>query len=284
MRALANAALQAVTSDTVVQGGCEMAAESYSGTGEKSARSGCRNLPPWKRDGSIESGARRLRALALLSALLLSGALLPALAQDQELDIPNRRGWFTPGELSLLPPYCNAMQGRPDHTGPGGARWRAWLGEDLQHVHHYCRGLRDARFATLMARITPQQRTFLWERAVNEYDYMIRTSKATMPIMPEILLRRGEALLRLNKVMSAEESFQRAIKLKADYWEAYAAWADNLMSMKQFDRAREVLENGLTNAPQATPLQERLQRLSATPDKPTPAKLSPSRAAPKSGG
>lgn len=239
---------------------------------------------PGRSSGATGSVARCLHALALLAVLLVSCLMTPASAQEQELDIPNRRGWFTPAELSLLPPYCNAMQGRPDYTGPGGARWRAWLGDDLQHVHHYCRGLRDARFATLMARITPQQRNFLWERAVNEYDYMIRNAKATLPIMPEILLRRGEALLRVGKAMPAEESFQRAVKLKADYWEAYAALADILVANKQFDRAREVLENGLANAPQATALQERLQRLSSAGDKSSAGKPATARTPPKSGG
>lgn len=206
-----------------------------------------------------------------LAAILFSGGGLQfSHAQiASEVDIGQRRGSFTPGELALLPPYCHAMQGSPDYTGPGGARWRAWLGNDLQHIHHYCRGLRDVIFATFVARIPPHHRSFLWERAVDEYDYMLRNSAPTMPLLPEIHFKRGEALLKLGRVFEAEESFTRAWKLKPDYWEPYAAWADKLVELKMYDRARDTLENGLAQAPQAVALQQRLQRLPGTIAKPT---------------
>lgn len=206
---------------------------------------------------------------ALALVLFVGCGLQCAHAQmPSDIDIGQRRGWFTPGELALLPPYCNAMQGRPDYTGPGGARWRKWLGNDLQHIHHYCRGLRDVMFATFVARIPPHHRNFLWERAVAEYDYMLQNCAPSMPLLPEIHLKRGEALLKLGRVFEAEESFKRAWTLKPDYWEPYAAWADKLIELKMFDRARETLGNGLSQAPQAEPLKQRLQRLPGPMTKP----------------
>lgn len=206
-------------------------------------------------------GRCRMACLAFLMAVAATAMTVPIHAQESGVDLVNRRGSFTAGELALLPPYCNAMQGRADYTGPGGARWRGWLGNDLQHIHHYCRGLRDAMFATLDARITPQQRRFIWERAVNEYDYMIRNSKPTMPLLPEIHFKRGEALLKLGRLVEAELAFNQSWKLKADYPEPYLAWADKLVEMKQFARAREILETGLQHAPQASQLRDRLQQI-----------------------
>lgn len=234
---------------------------------------------------NLHSWARYHFSGITLAAILFAGfGLQFAYAQmPSEVDIGQRRGWFTPGELALLPPYCNAMQGRPDYTGPGGARWRAWLGKDLQHVHHYCRGLRDVMFATLVARIPPHHRRSLWERAVAEYDYMLENCAPSMPLLPEIHLKRGEALLKLGQVFDAEVSFKRAWTLKPDYWEPYAAWADKLLELKMYDRAHEVLQNGLAKAPQAEPLQQRLQRIPGGARKPATTPV-PANAASMSGG
>lgn len=228
--------------------------------------------------------ARDRLAGIILGVILFSGCGLQfAHAQmSSDVDIGQRRGSFTAGELALLPPYCKAMQGSPDYTGPGGARWRAWLGNDLQHIHHYCRGLRDVIFATYVARIQPHHRAFLWERAINEYDYMLQNCAPSMPLLPEILFKRGEALVKLGRVYEAEESFKKAWTLKPDYWEPYAAWVDKLIELKLYDRAREILAIGLAQAPQAEPLQQRLQRLPGAVGKPPTSHL-PASAASRAG-
>ena len=69
-------------------------------------------------------------------------------------------------------------------------------------------------------------------------------------------------------MFEAEESLKKAWTLKPDYWEPYAAWADKLVELKMYDRARETLGNGLAQAPQAAPLQQRLQRLPGAVTKP----------------
>lgn len=216
---------------------------------------------------AIRWGWHRVAGFTMFVAIGAAAMPLPLLAQETGVDIGQRRGSFTAGELALLPPVCNAMQGMPDYTGPGGARWRGWLGKDLQHVHHYCRGLRDVIFATFDARITSQQRKFLWERAIDEYGYMIQNCAPTMPLLPEIFFKRGEALLKLNRLAEAESSFKQSWKLKADYWPAYAAWADKLVELKQIERARETLEIGIERAPQAQQLRDRLQLLPRTVSK-----------------
>lgn len=168
---------------------------------------------------------------------LVAVMLLPVLAWAQ-IDYPNRRGSFTAGELAMLPPYCKNMQGFPGYEGREGNRWRSMMGSDFQHIHHYCRGLRDVYYITY-GLPTPVQRTFLWERAIDEYNYMIRNSRPTMPLMPEIFFRRGEAQVKLGRLPEAEASFAAARKLKADYVPAYVAWADELLKLKLDARASE---------------------------------------------
>lgn len=193
--------------------------------------------------------------------LVLAAAFVVAPVAAGQLDIPNRRGLFTPGELALLPPYCSAQQGMRNYTGPGGARWRQQFGDDLQHIHHYCRGLRDEMFAKMLSGTTPAQRHFLWNRSVGEFDYMIRNSTPAMPLLPEIHFKRGEALLRLGQVAQAEEAFQNSRRLKPDYWPPYAAWIDKLIELKLYARASELLDEGLQQMPGESQLLSRIEHL-----------------------
>jgi tetratricopeptide (TPR) repeat protein len=197
--------------------------------------------------------------LVLAAGLAVALSLGAGASRAQGVDFPNRRNSFTAGELALLPPYCKNIQGFPGYDGPEGDRWRAILGEDFQHFHHYCRGLRDVHFART-AVVTAQQRKFLWERSLNEYEYMIRNSKPTMVLMPEIYLRMGESFVELRRLGEAQLAFEASRKLKPDYWPAYTAWIDQLLLLKQFGAARELAEEGLKQLPDSPELRSRLER------------------------
>lgn len=178
----------------------------------------------------------------------------------QQLDIGKRRGSFTPGELALLPPFCRDIQGMPGYEGAAGDRWRAQVGDDFKHMHHYCRGLRDALLARTVV-MPAKDRNFLWERAISEYQYMIGNCRPDMLLMPEIYTRMGEANLKLGRLTAAQLAFEHARKLKPDYWPAYSAWADQLVAVKLYDPARELLEQGLVHAPGNEELKRRLDKL-----------------------
>jgi len=205
---------------------------------------------------------RWMRGRLLTSILLLVISLLSAPVGAQGVDFPQRRNTFTPGELAILPPYCSNMQGFPGYEGPAGDRWRGLLGEDFQHFHHYCRGLRDVHFART-AVVNVQQRRFLWERSISEYQYMIRNSKPTMALLPEIYFKMGESFLELGRLSDAQLAFESARKLKPDYWPAYTRWIDELLKLKQFATAREVAEVGLRQLPDHPELRVRLEHAHA---------------------
>ena len=213
------------------------------------------NPSPLHRQPRAAAGWRLGAALAAAVCLL---AAWPAVAQ--RVDYPHRRGSFTPGELAVLPPYCSNMQGFAGYKGPEGDRWRAMMGPDFQHIHHYCRRLRDVYYITYSLP-TPVQRQFLWSRAIGEYDYMIKNSLPTMPLLPEIFFRRGEALVKLGRLPEAEESFANARMLKPDYWPPYAAWADQLIKLKLYERAQALLQLGLGHLPGHPQLLDRLAKL-----------------------
>lgn len=198
---------------------------------------------------------RRIRVNLLALVFMLGSACL---SHAQQPDLGPRRNTFTPGELALLPPYCDTRHGRE--------QWRGLIGDEVKHIHHYCRGLRDANFAKF-AVVTQAQRDFLWTRATSEYSYMIRNSRPNNPILPEMHFHMGEAFLNLKKYDAADAAFTAARNLKPDYIPAYTAWADKLLELKLYSKAKALLEDGIKHAPNNPELNERLSKLSRIPSR-----------------
>jgi tetratricopeptide (TPR) repeat protein len=218
----------------------------------------CRKPPRWSLHvGALAAVVALLQALAPVPALAQP---LPEVARSLGVDIPARRGSFTPGEFALLPEYCQYQQNSPLRATPRGRYWMASLGPTLEHIHHYCRGLRDMHFARTVL-LSPQHRHFLWNRAAGEIEYMFNTNPPETPLMPEWLFRYGEVMIELGRLGDAKAAFERSRQLKPDYWPAYTGWADFLIRNRQFDEARALIEEGLRNIPDAPQLVQRRDRI-----------------------
>ncbi|HKA43512.1 MAG TPA: tetratricopeptide repeat protein [Burkholderiales bacterium] len=209
--------------------------------------------------------------IALLAPLQL-GAQNPGWRDD--------RG-RTAAEVSLLPAYCQSKMGyRP---GPAEAeRWRNAVGpETWEHVHHYCQGLIHVNNATLTAR-KPEERQFLLRASVDEFNYMIKNAPANAVLMPEILTKKGETLIRMGRAAEAIQPLQHAIELKPDYWPPYAALSDYYKSVGNTAKAREWLDKALAIAPESKALRVRQAELGGSKAGPPPAqKPVPQAPAPK---
>lgn len=165
-------------------------------------------------------------------------------------------------ELFSLPEYCrytwgNAIQ--PGDDGEGKRKyWRQRLGPELAHMHHYCYGLKHID----RARRSPLKERAKWYSAsIPEIDYVIRAVSEDYVLMPEFLTRKGEALVYIKKFREADQTLQRAIELKPDYWPAYAQLAEGLIARKNLDAAREVLKQGVSRAQEPRTLQKMLDEL-----------------------
>lgn len=223
----------------------------------------CGSAPP----SSIahKRNQRRLSAV-LLRVVLVSvafGCAAPAFAQTAGVDLGERRRSFTPGELALLPEYCQYQMGDPRRDTPRGRYYMSALGPAVDDIHHYCRGLRDMMFARTLS-LRPEHKRALWERSVQEIDYVIKKNPPTLVLMPELYYRRGEAMIELGQLNEAQVAFEKSRGLKPDYWPAYTRWADFLIDAKRPDEARGLLEEGLKQAPDSVELKQRLARLSGT--------------------
>ena len=167
----------------------------------------------------------------------------------------------------MLPRYCAYTQSFRDHV-PGGnnpaeiQRWYSMLGETFHAMHHYCWGLMKTNRGVLLAR-SEQWRRFYLNDAIGEFDYVIDHAPPDFVLLPEILMKKGENLIRLGQDGSGNLQLLRAIELKPDYWPPYAVMSDYYKKTGDLKNAREVLEKGLLASPDAKALKERLANLDA---------------------
>lgn len=181
---------------------------------------------------------------------------------------------YDPRETALLPSYCRHTQAFRE-VMPGGddqqaiRHWEQIMGADnYLHMHHYCLGLMHLNRARILARDT-QTRNYHFSRAIGEIDYVLRNARHDFFMRPEMLTRRGEALVGLKQGPRAVADFEAAIAAKPDYWPAYAQLSDFHRSLGDLGKAREVLEAGLKHAPDSKGLRRRLEELEQEMKKPS---------------
>lgn len=212
---------------------------------------------------------RRTSAMGLVALLLAAGA---AAAQDIP-GYPEHVTAYDPREVAMLPPFCPHTQLFRDRV-PGGndpdaiQRWQSVFGNMYLHMHHYCWGLMHMHRAKVLAR-DERVRRFNFASAIGEFDYVIERARPDFVLLPEILTKRGEALLGLGRAAQAMAEFERAIELKPDYWPPYAQIADHHNSQGDRERARAILQAGLNRSPDAKALRRRLIELDEPPARPS---------------
>ena len=170
-------------------------------------------------------------------------------------------------EVAMLPRYCIYTQSFRERV-PGGnnpdeiQRWYSILGQTFHAMHHYCWGLMKTNRGVLLAR-DEQSRRFYLNNSIVEFDYVIDRAPPDFVLLPEILTKKGENLIRLGQGSTGNLQLLRAIELKANYWPPYAAMSDYYKNTGDLKSAREVLEKGLSASPDAGALRDRLLNIDA---------------------
>lgn len=207
-----------------------------------------------------------------ISRLMLSGAIVSlAVATRAQVapGYPEHVLAYDAREIAMLPPYCKYTQDFQERV-PGGSdwtatqRWKTVLGPTYIHTHHYCWGLMKTNRGVLLARSDATRRFYLSD-SITEFDYVITRSPIDFVLLPEILSRKGENLVRLGRGPAAILAFEQALQVKPGYWPPYAHMSDYFKQVGETHKAREMLERGLSNVPDALALKRRLEELQ--PDK-----------------
>jgi len=141
-------------------------------------------------------------------------------------------------------------------------------------MHHYCWGLMKTNRAILLVR-TQQMRNFYLGSSIAEFNYVIRNALPDFKLLPEILTKKGENLIRLDRGPQGIVELQRAIELKPDYWPPYAAMSDYYTKIGDLAKAREWLEEGLSASPNTKALMRRMAEIDGAKDKRKTAPLRP---------
>jgi tetratricopeptide (TPR) repeat protein len=194
-------------------------------------------------------------------------------AQNIAPGYPENWQALDPREVALVPKYCKYTQ---IYRGviDGGfnpteiERWQAIMGPSARgsapyifdSMHHYCNGLLQTNRAMLLAR-NEQWKKFYLGASLEEFNFVIDRAPDSFVLLPEILTKKGENMMRINQAQRAIPVLERAISLKPDYWPPYAVLADYYKSSKDVAKARSTLENGLAHSPNAKALKRRLAEL-----------------------
>jgi tetratricopeptide (TPR) repeat protein len=209
----------------------------------------------------------------LVAASLALAAISPTQAWAQ-LSIPGYPSdviSYDPREVGRLPNYCRYTQSFRAKL-PGGndpaqiSYWHSVMGETFESMHHYCWGLMKLNRALYLAR-SQQARTYYFGDAIREFDYVLERSSENFVLRPEILTKKGQALINLGKGPLAVPILERAIELKPDYWPPYVQMADHYKASGQIALARETLEKAIAASPGVETLKQRLVELDPSRDK-----------------
>jgi tetratricopeptide (TPR) repeat protein len=171
----------------------------------------------------------------------------------------------TDREMGTLPPYCAA---RFDSASAAFKSWRVTMGQDFNHVHHYCAGLNFLNRAYGMAAGKDREGTL--SGAIRNFDYMLGHARPDFYLRPEILMHRGLALSLANKPGEAMGNLNQAITLNPKLPRAYVALADMFVKQKNTPRALEVITKGLRENPDVRSLQKRYTELGGVLPYPQP--------------
>jgi tetratricopeptide (TPR) repeat protein len=210
-----------------------------------------------------------MKADRFLSLLAIGGSLVvahvAAFAQGGVPGYPENFMTFDPREVALLPSYCKYTeyfrQSVPGGSNPAEVeRWRATIGAPFIHIHHYCFALMKTNRALLLTR-TQYYREFYLRDSLNEFNYAIERMPPDFVLLPEILTKRAENLVRLGRGSLGVQDLERAIELNSEYWPPYAQLSDYYKSIGEMDNAKKALESGLEKSPDAPALKRRLAEL-----------------------
>jgi tetratricopeptide (TPR) repeat protein len=199
----------------------------------------------------------KIPVLGLAAAALMAASL--AFAQWQ----------YDASQLALLPPYCKYTQ-LYRTAAPGGndpaeiQRWSELMGgaENFAHMHHYCWALENTNRGLYSSKSKLERDRYL-TATLGDLDYVLQRVAPSFVLLPEILTKKGENLIRLGRGPEAMDDLLRAIQLKPDYWPPYAVLSDYFRDRKDVVNAKDWLNKGLAAAPNARPLETRLRQLNS---------------------
>lgn len=137
--------------------------------------------------------------------------------------------------------------------------WRA-IGPDLQHMHHYCRGLKKIHESTFNC-LDQTCRERKLAQAVNEFDYVLNHSTKNFKLRAKILFEKGNLLFTIGKRFEAVKAWNGVLKLRPDLIAAYLCLSKAYISFQRKDLAIRLIKKGIKMNPNSKILKKELAKL-----------------------
>lgn len=173
----------------------------------------------------------------------------------------------TPGELALMPPYCQAKYGVDRGNRAISDKWRGIYGDqNWMNMHHYCDAL---KYIVRANRSLSNKANLKYDlvQAAKGIEHLLKAEQTPDWILrPEAEVHLGNIYLRLSQMGQGSEgravqAFEQAIAIGPDYAPAYSALSDYYADRKLGQKALNVAEEGLKHVPDSKPLLRRFKAL-----------------------
>lgn len=181
-------------------------------------------------------------------------------------------------EMLRLPDYCQAKYKLP----PGSPEWKGWqsrIGQNFIDLHHYCAGLNFVN--RFWGAHSKQDKTFYLQRAMSNFDYMVKAEKPDFALRAELYSNRGEVFRLMGRSGEAVKDYSHALEIDPRIVRPYLQLADLHVAGKAPGRALEAITQGLRHVSDSTALQRRYLELGGKKPFPEPIAIqAPEPAAP----
>lgn len=173
----------------------------------------------------------------------------------------------TDAEVERLPAYCQAKY----KLAAGSPEWRAWqdrIGQNFIDIHHYCAGLNFVN--RYWGARSKADRTFYLQRAMTNFDYMVKAEKPDFTLRADLYGNRAEVFKLMGRPGEAIKDLNTVLGIDPKLVRPYLQLADLHVAAKAPKKALEVLTEGLRQVPDSTALQRRYLELGGQKPFPEP--------------
>ncbi|WP_198245561.1 tetratricopeptide repeat protein [methane-oxidizing endosymbiont of Gigantopelta aegis] len=125
---------------------------------------------------------------------------------------------FSVSEALQLPPFCRGLS--IQNFQADAKKLKKNIRVPGQHTQHFCHGMKS-----ILRRN--------YDTAVSEFEYVETHSTKKHALIPATHLYKAEALGKLGKISAALNEYNKAIKLKKKYPQAYSRLANFYLSLNQ---------------------------------------------------
>lgn len=161
-------------------------------------------------------------------------------------------------EMLRMPPYCQARFNAPS-ASPEWKSWRDRIGENFIDIHHYCAALNYVN--RYWGARSAHERSYYLERAMANYDYMVKAEKPDFALRAELYSNRGEVFKLMGRPGEAVKDFNHALSINPMILKPYLHISDLHAAGKSPTRALEIVTEGLRHIPDSKALQRRYLEL-----------------------